>query len=299
LDADTINLVQGTNSTPNSLNLKLGSILAKLDGSSVYSSSLLSDPGNYIVSLSGKSKLDGGVDVDLPIVDSDGNRIKSIVGEVEIIDPPSNVKLLYGGASAIEKPLTTTEDPFGKVTFSDFDVDAYVFTDRNLAPSLKFDLNDAIDTNGGLWAEKVAIQIYYDDNDSGNLDDGEAWVEAIFEVTRSGDGSTEFISTGGTGTVSDNIMISYGNQIDAQGPIELTTITLSNDSEDIFSITEGVNGTPGSMNVRLDAILDEFDALGGANVPLPQNGDDLEISISLLLENNNDLEILDGSISII
>ena len=71
------------------------------------------------------------------------------------------------------------------------------------------------------------------------------------------------------------------------------------DSKDIFSITQGVNGTPGSMNVRLDAILDEFDALGGANVPLPQNGDDLEISISLLLENNNDLEILDGSISII
>ena len=53
------------------------------------------------------------------------------------------------------------------------------------------------------------------------------------------------------------------------------------------------------MNVRLDAILDEFDALGGANVPMPQNGDDLEISISLLLENDNDLEILDGSISII
>ena len=150
LDADTINLVQGTNSTPNSLNLKLGSILEKLDGSAVYSSSLLSDPGNYIVSLSGKSQIDGGVDVDLPIVDSYGNKIKSIVGEVEIIDPPSNVEFHYGGSSSNVTALTTTEDPFGKVTFDEFGVHDYVFTNYSLEPSIKFDLADAIATSVAL-----------------------------------------------------------------------------------------------------------------------------------------------------
>ena len=298
VDTDTMFVSKGANNTPDTLNLKLGGILEKLN--STYSSTLLSEPGNYHVSISAKSDLSPGAkDVALPLIDSAGNKINEIRGEIEIVNPPSNLEFHYGGSSNAVVNLTTTEDAFGKVTFNDFAVDDYVFTNLSLAPELQFDFDSAIDTNGGSWNEKVAVRINYDDNGNDLIDPDDKWVEAIFDVMREGDGQTETISTGGLGL--DDITISYGKGMKPDGsPNEIATVDLSNDEVDIFTIVEGVRGsTPNTMNVRLDSILDEFNSLGGAQVPMPQDGDKLQLTVSLIMENQEDQEIIDGSITVI
>ena len=298
VDADTMFVSTGTNNTPNTLNLKLGGILEQLN--STYSSTLLSEPGNYHVSISAKADLSpGAMGVDLPLKDSDGNIINEIRGEIEIVDPPSNLEFHYGGSSNAVVNLTTTEDAFGKVTFDEFEVEDYVFTNFSLAPELQFDFDSAIDTNGGIWNEKVAVRINYDENGNGLIDADDKWVEAIFDVKREGDGQTETISTGGLAL--DDITISYGEGKNSDGSLkESATLDLSNNEVDIFTIVDGVRGsTPNSMNVRLDSILDEFNNLGGAQVPMPKDGDKLQLTVSLMMENQEDQEIIDGSIIVI
>ena len=305
-DSDSIEFNStGTAESPGSLNIKLANLVQDLAGHAPIS--MLGSVGKYEVELSGLEDFlyenDGGTNV----------AIENIRGMIEVVEDsftPSfkDVTFSYtdpGNSAITVKPTLSTKSEggdefksFSDTINGDAKLHAEVFQDFGTGgysmPTVGITLDTFIDTSGapgGSTTETIRIRLIEgDDKEHGANERG---IEAVFDIDRTGDGSSEtWVAKAGK-----DIEISYANS----GLGSPATVNLTNGEDDSFVIsgTSNSSSVSNSLELKLNDLLTKFESSSSLTVPRPQTGEDFYLSVSFIDEKQNEDIILAGDFSVI
>jgi hypothetical protein len=121
----------------------------------------------------------------------------------------------------------------------------------------------------------------------------ERGIEAVFDIDRSGNGSSEtWLSKAG-----EKIDISYSNS----GSGSKSSVQLTNTDSDSFVIsgTSTSSSVSNSLELKLNDLLTSFESNSSVTIPKPKEGEDFHLTVSFVDDNNNDDIILSGDFSVI
>ena len=306
IDSDSIEFnAIGSAESPGTLNIKLANLVQDLAGHAPIS--MLGSVGTYEVELSGLEDFlyenDGGTDV----------AIENIRGMIEVVEDsftPSfdDVTFSYtdpGNSAVTVQPTLSTKNEggdefksFSDTMNGDAKLHAEIFQDFGTGgysmPTVGVTLDTFIDTSGapeGSITETIRIRLIEgNDKDHGA---GERGIEAVFDIDRTGDGSSEtWVAKAGK-----DIEISYANS----GLGSPYTVNLTNGDNDSFVIS-GVSSSSSvsnSLELKLNDLLTKFESNSSLTVPRPQKGEDFYLSVSFIDDNLNEDIILAGDFSVI
>ena len=257
---DVVSLSSGANNSPVSLNLKISTLLNKID--EYVSVDMLSQIGNYYYEISGFNELLHEVD------NGRSTEIKKVTGTISVEkDLENSFSINLTGSNDITfnaMNWTAQADMTMKGDVSNgFYLDASELTvDRTVVReningidnANPFGLSVSLDAIANFTDAKrdEEIKITVRDVDPGGqdgiLDAGERQVSTTFEVSAEGDGTNASITalTGNTNTV---LTKSDGSTV---------SVRLSNVGEDVVNLTAGTNNSPSSLNFKIAELLEDI-----------------------------------------
>jgi len=290
---DVVSLSSGANNSPASLNLKISTLLNKIDD--YVSVDMLSQIGNYYYEISGFNEL-------LHEVDSGrSTEVNKVTGTISVEkDLENSFSINLSGSNDItfnamnwtaQADMTMKGDVNNGfyLDASELTVDRTVVRENinGIDNANPFGLSVNLDAIANFTVPKrdQEITITVRDVDPGGqdgiLDAGERQVSTKFKVSAEGDGSNASITalTGNTNTVltkSDGTTVS---------------VSLKNVDEDVVNLTSGTNNSPSSLNFKIAELLEDINRYADVEVDILSKVGKYEYEISGL---ENILSEVDG-----
>ena len=279
---ELLTVQQGMGSLPNSLSVKLSSLLNKVSEFVPGAVDVLSDPGTYRLEVSGLP-----VEVQSDDMNMTTFSVGKISGNLEVIEDPlkvEDVKFIHMGNDGGKKvdDVDFIYDLQGSVSLDEIvlsvkDVATFGTADFT-SPEISLTLKDTL-SGTDPTPSKLRFELY--DRTGLNpdaFDQGERKIDISLDILRYSDGNVENIAAT-SDEIDYSIMTSSG----------LATIgTFANDPEDdAYSFVEGSEST---VDVKVLSLLSKLQS-EGISVPSLTNGDEFNFNLYL-----DDEQILDGTI---
>ncbi len=270
LGADTFDIATGSNGLPSTATLKALNLIEKI--SSLSPSSILGEGGSYYLTISG-----------LPLAD-EVSYISSVEGVLTIENKVPPFKL----STDTTTDVTVTDYLNGtteKVDYSDLSMSGNVLSFSQVyfdlanaqkgaagnsgftSPKLEFVL-DSVPNIAGSDSKSVTLTIV--DGTDNSVSGSERKVEVSFDVTYTSDGSSAAI----TAANGSKATIKYLGA----GDTSAQTLTITNLTQDILTISSGSNASPSTLSINALAIIDKVNSLTPTDIL--SNGGDYHLTLS-------------------